>query len=91
MARKELAEVYLHIGNSGATFKVVDEGKGPQLELTSSAFGNLENKFTLMTDTDGLKAIRDAIDQSLLHQFSEEYCHKARVLEEENCGTQCSE
>lgn len=74
----EVAGVYLHVGNSGATFSVRDEGCGPVVRVESSSFGNLNLDFRVATDCAGLRALRDMLDKALAVQdYSPDYVHVA--------------
>jgi len=83
-------EIYLHVGNSGATIRVFD-AYGPTLEIETSSFGNLQHRFRLATTREGLVAIRDMLTKALETQsFSEPYVHAAVVPNpasgEDSCG-----
>lgn len=74
-----VAEVYLHVGNSGLTVKVVDAGYGPTLAFECSSFGNLTVRHETMTTVEGLKAVRDMLDRAIARGvYSGPYCHPAR-------------
>jgi hypothetical protein len=86
----EVGSVYAHIGNSGVTFSVVDEGHGPQINIRSSTFGNNEIVQKVMADLAALFA------KAAEHEFSEEYCNagynpdnRERGSGEQCCGGSC--
>lgn len=75
---KRISGVYLHIYNSGATFDFLDAGHGPQIKISSGAFGNIEHTFEVTTNLDGLKALRDALDKAIAYEdYTEDYDHAA--------------
>jgi hypothetical protein len=86
--KTEVEKVYLHVGNSGVTFQILDY-YGPTVSITSSSFGNLNQKFEFFTTKEGLKELRDAIDRSLQHEFSEDYCHAAEAPRPANEMSRC--
>lgn len=75
--KKVLGSVYCHISNSGVTFSVVDEGFGPQIEIHSSAFGNINNVMKIMTDKYSLADIGKLFTDCSREKFSQDYCNKA--------------
>jgi hypothetical protein len=81
MEPKIVGNVYLHVGNSGATIAVVDSGYGPMLQIKTSSFGNLNQTTEILTTRAGLVALRDMLDDALRldgHFFSAEYVHAAQ-------------
>jgi hypothetical protein len=86
--KQELANVYLHVGNSGTSF-IVSDYWGPTVTVTSSSFGNLNQKFEFHTTREGLEAMRDAINTALQHSFSEPYCHAAEPPRRCDNGSTC--
>ena len=71
---EHISSVYLHIYNSGATFDFLDSGHGPQIKISSGAFGNIEHTFAVRTNMDGLKALRDALDKAIAYKdYTESY------------------
>lgn len=76
----QIGKVYFHISNSGVTFKVIDEGWGPTIEVTGSSFGNMQSSLKLHTDAESLKVLgKMFIDASEHQNFSEEYCNNAKA------------
>ncbi len=74
-----ISRVGLEIGNSGASFAFQDGGHGPEIVIRSSAFGNITQQFTVITDVEGLKALRGALDKAIaFDDYTETYCHAAR-------------
>lgn len=81
---KEIASTYWHIGNSGVSFGIIDNGNGPCFTVQSSSFGNMQTIQKFYTDKKSLEALRDIIDIALKHEgFSEEYVEKAEVQDYE--------
>lgn len=76
---KEVASAYFHIGNSGVTFSVVDEGFGPCIRISSSAFGNNQIKQDVLVTKNELLALAEMFAYACTKNYSEEYCHPARV------------
>ena len=70
-------KVYLHVSNSGVTFSVEDGEHGPMVSVSASTFGNLNQKFSFFTTKEGLRAMRDILNNALDHEFEEPYCHAA--------------
>jgi hypothetical protein len=75
---RTIGEVYLHVGNGGVTFEVIDEGNGPTIVVSSSFFGNVKQELKIFTNKEGLEELtrlfRKASD---FEGFSGEYCHLA--------------
>lgn len=77
---KIIGEVYLHVGNSGATFKVVDAGNGPELIIETSALGNLNQVTKIKTTRASMQALKELFAKADEHpSYSLEYCHAADV------------
>ena len=72
---KEIDSMYFHVSNSGVTFTVQDSGYGPELQISSSAFGNLKLKYQVRLSPKGLKALGEMLVKSSEEDFSETYCH----------------
>lgn len=94
-SEREVATTYLHVGNSGLTVKVVDQGWGPTFVVESSSFGNLNNSSRTHTTVEGLRAIRDMLDRAIAYGededrggYSEQYCHAAEAPQDkrERCS-----
>jgi len=86
---KKIGEVYCHVGNSGATFSVIDDGFGPTILVTSASFGNLQTSFKLLTDRESMKAIGEMLINAATRSedYSADYCHKGRILKNDNVGS----
>jgi hypothetical protein len=85
-----VAETYLHVGNSGVTFSVEDEGFGPTVKIRTSAFGNLNHETKLLVSKEGLKAVKDVIERALQYgEFSSDYVHRA-MTESEMDNDKCT-
>jgi len=61
-----IGETYWHVGNSGVTFKIVDEGEGPTFVVESGSFANLKNQQKFYTDKESLNELKKIIDKALL-------------------------
>lgn len=72
---KVLLSQYLHIGNSGVTFSVLDLGYGPTLRMSSSAGGNMQNEFTLFVRRSNLRALGDMLLAAAELDYSPDYCN----------------
>lgn len=84
---KKHGSVYLHVGNSGTTFKVIDEGYGPTVVVSTGAFGNINHEFKLYTTREGLAQLSELFGKAALEEgYSEPYCHAARVKGLTNLG-----
>jgi len=53
--------VELHISNSGVSISVVDEGNGPTLVISGSAFGKIASEMKIHTYSKSLEALRDML------------------------------
>ncbi len=76
---KSIGEVYLHVGNSGVTFQVVDEGQGPTIIISTSSFGNLNHECKVYATTEGLKKIGEMFLDAASQGYSGEYVYPAYV------------
>lgn len=70
-------KVYLHVGNSGATIEVGDEGHGPTLQISTGAFGNLNHQLKIHTTKEGLLELAILFAKAADAMYSEPYCHAA--------------
>jgi hypothetical protein len=70
---KEIGSVYLHISNSGVTFKVVDKGFGPTIVVYSSSFGNAINELEIITHGEALAALGELFTECSKETYSKEY------------------
>ena len=81
-----VGEVYCHIGNSGATFSVEDEGFGPTLRVETSAFGNIRQSNRIYLDKRAIRKLRELLQKAEdFSDYTEEYCHAA-ALDSYNFG-----
>lgn len=71
---KEIASVYFHINNGGVTFKVLDEGWGPTIEVSSSHFGNNVSSQKVHITKQGLHALARLFEHAADKSYSEPYC-----------------
>jgi hypothetical protein len=72
---KVIEEQYLHIGNSGATFSVIDEGYGPTIKVRTSSFGNMQNEFRLHVQKSNLVELGKMFLAASGYTFSQDYCN----------------
>jgi hypothetical protein len=75
----EEESVYLHISNSGVSFKIRNDPKwGATIEIDSSSFGN--NKITqiIHTDKDSIKALAEMFAKASYWNFEKSYCCLAK-------------
>lgn len=72
---KIIEEQYFRISNSGVTFRVIDDGLGPTIQVISSAFGNMRNEFTLHVRRDNLAALGKMFSDAALSEYSSDYCN----------------
>lgn len=87
MFERSISRVNLHIGNSGVCFEFKDCGHGPQIEVRSSAFGNIQNSVEILTTKQSLIKLREALDEAIaFDDYSEDYCHAARYFEPYTMG-----
>ena len=74
-------ELYLHVGNSGVKFKVIDEA-GPTVVVSSSAFGNLVTEHKFFVTPEGLTALAEMFKKASEQTYSEKYVYAAYVPKE---------
>lgn len=81
-------EMYMHIGNSGVTLSVCDEGFGPKLVLRQSTFGSSKSEVSVLTTKECIRAAAILLYKASFHDFSDEYCHAAgtRLDEDSDAG-----
>lgn len=74
-----VSETYLHVCNSGVTFKVLDTKYGPEVEISLGAFGSLESVIKLKTTREGLRDLERVFHVAALNdqKYSADYCHAA--------------
>jgi hypothetical protein len=74
-------KLYLHVGDGGVSFEVVDQGHGPTVVISSSHFGNDNLKFSFHTDQASLVQLSTMLLKAALgKKYSKDYCYKAHVL-----------
>lgn len=69
--------LYFHIGNSGFTFRVEDNGQGPELVVSGSVFGHRMLHTQMFTTASGLAALGSFLVEQSKREFSAPYCHVA--------------
>lgn len=69
--------LYFHIGNSGVTFRVEDNGRGPELVVSGSVFGHQMLRSQMFTTTSGLAALGHFLVEQSRREFSAPYCNVA--------------
>jgi hypothetical protein len=79
MEKKIVGTVGLHISNSGVSISIIDEGFGPTIEITSSAFGNIQHSFKILTDVNALKKLSNLFGEATNFFFSKDYVCKAYI------------
>lgn len=72
-------ETYLHISDSGVTFRVIDVGYGPTVRVTSSSFGNMASTLDIHTDKESLAALGKMFTDAATGVYSKPYVYKASV------------
>lgn len=81
---KLIGDVYLHVGNSGALLRVVDDGNGPELHVETSAFGNLNQVTKIKTEKAAFVYLARLFSKAMEHDFSPEYVHAAHIRDDDN-------
>jgi len=66
-------QCYFHVSNSGVTFKLIDEGRGPTLIISSQAFGNLVNEAKFYLAPDGLEFLAKFFRQMSTKDYTKPY------------------
>lgn len=84
--KKTIVSGYFHISNSGATIAICDAGHGPQLEIHSSAFGNIDSTFKLLLTKDSLEQLVKMLDKASKCNFSKDYVCAAQLYNVEYSG-----
>ena len=76
-----LEDVYLHIGNGGVYFRVVEDDKGRALIVVGAGhFGQQTNRMEILTRPEELKAIGEAFLRASEHEFpGKPYCYSAEI------------
>lgn len=74
---KVAGELYLHVGNSGAKFRVTDRF-GPTLEVHTGAFGNLSQDMVIHTNNEDLRRLGEMLVAASEQDLGEPYIHQAR-------------
>ena len=75
-----VGSVNFHISNSGVKFSVVDEGWGPTIEVSGSAFGNMNSSLKLHTDRTSLAILAKLfLDAAQHEEYTDDYSNKARA------------
>jgi hypothetical protein len=69
--------VYLHISNSGVTFRVVDHGSGPQVEVHFGSFGAATMDFIAKVSPESLGNLGSLFTKASKGKFSPTYCYAA--------------
>ena len=68
---------YWHLGNGGVTFKVVDKGYGPCLQIQLDSFGGMKQNIELLTDKKSLEKLSVLLlTASRVTNYTKDYCHK---------------
>jgi hypothetical protein len=76
----KLGYVYLHVGNSGISFSVVDEGFGPTIKIHSSTFGNVDQTIRVHANVESLQVLGEMFTAAAQYKnFNENYCNNAYV------------
>lgn len=78
---KVFGERYFHISNSGVNFSIVDQGYGPTIRISSSAFGNLVHVLEVNVSQECLTELAIMFAEASKKEYSSEYCNKAEYLD----------
>lgn len=65
-----VGSVYLHVGNSGATFSVENSSYGPKVNISTNAFGNLDHHLGVYTNKEGLLALSELFKKAAEAEFT---------------------
>jgi len=88
---REIGSVYLHISNSGVTFKIVDKGFGPTIVVYSSSFCNAINELQVITHKEALAALGELFTECSKEEYSKEYSGGLASLSEKKIPHQLPE
>ena len=75
---KIIKSIYLHVSNSGVTLSVIDSGNGPEIQIESASFGNLNHKLNILTNKESLSKLAKMFDEASKEEYSLEYCYSAK-------------
>lgn len=79
-------EVYLHIGNGGVVFEVVNKKYGPMIRMSSSHFGNNNITQELYVKKEDLLKLSLMFAQAANQKYNKPYCHAATTKTGGCCG-----
>jgi hypothetical protein len=75
---KKYSGLYFHVGNSGLTVDVIDEGFGPTLSVSTGAFGNLQLELKTYLEPECLQQLSDYFGEAAKKTYSKTYGHAAK-------------
>ena len=76
-----IEDVYLHIGNGGVYFRVVEDDKGRcEIVIGAGHFGQQTNRMEILTTPESLRQIGEAFVRASQHEFpGKPYCYSAEI------------
>jgi hypothetical protein len=71
---KVIGSEYLHLSNSGATFKIIDEGWGPTISISVGAFNGFDSEIKIKTNKQSLKVLSDLFLKASNEEYTPDFC-----------------
>lgn len=68
--KKTIAELYAHIGNSGYTFKVVDNGNGSEFSVEYDSLGITSQKMNVLMDVNSMREVGKMLIEASKAKFT---------------------
>lgn len=81
MSDTKAARLYFHIGNSGFSVSIEDNGNGPEFIFEGGAFGHQMVRSQMLTTREGLRALGTFLVEQSAREFSAPYCHATEMPE----------
>jgi hypothetical protein len=70
----DVAKIYMHLSNGGATLRVVDAGNGPEFHVEIGSFGMMDSEIRFETSPEGLRRIGEMLLYAAGHEgYSQHY------------------
>lgn len=81
MSYTKAARLYFHIGNSGFSVSIEDNGNGPEFIFEGGAFGHQMVRSQMLTTKEGLRELGAFLVEQSAREFSAPYCHATEMPE----------
>lgn len=84
MSERLIGGQYWLFSNGGISFRVVDKGFGPCLQIELDSFASMKSKVEVLTNRISLKKLADLLSMaSMVTNYTEYYCHKTTYRHDE--------